>query len=313
MPASRLLENIKEMEHQGYDFEVAEGNFELLVLQERFPDKRFFSLVGFDVATKAYGRESPKPSPASSSTIRAICAPPPAPGRVRSMRFTTLCANASPAIIPASTRSSCATTKFACSTAIKGTAAKVRVLVEWADDERSWTTVGISHDVIQASARAMLDAIRLELLRAHASGQDRRSAGAGTQRSASRQRDPRSLRLGCVKYFFSKRGPRSTAWFWSKAARARSSRRSSRICTRTARRSTWSRASAALRHVRAESRRGLPGGRLSGQRRPRAPLSQSLRTRGYAADRNHLRRPADHDQMEVGARGPGSRQAFRHQ
>jgi 2-isopropylmalate synthase len=53
----------------------------------------------------------------------------------------------------------------------KGTAAKVRVLVEWADDDRSWTTVGISHDVIQASARAMLDAIRLELLRAHATGQ----------------------------------------------------------------------------------------------------------------------------------------------
>ena len=52
----RLLENIKEMEHQGYDFEVAEGNFELLVLQERYPDKKFFSLVGFDVATKAYGQ-----------------------------------------------------------------------------------------------------------------------------------------------------------------------------------------------------------------------------------------------------------------
>ena len=51
----RLLERIKELEHQGYDFEVAEGNFELLVLQERFPDKRFFSLVGFDVSTKAYG------------------------------------------------------------------------------------------------------------------------------------------------------------------------------------------------------------------------------------------------------------------
>jgi 2-isopropylmalate synthase len=51
----RLLEKIKELEHQGYDFEVAAGNFELLVLQERFPDKRFFSLVGFDVSTKAYG------------------------------------------------------------------------------------------------------------------------------------------------------------------------------------------------------------------------------------------------------------------
>jgi 2-isopropylmalate synthase len=53
----------------------------------------------------------------------------------------------------------------------KGTAAKVRVLVEWVDGERQWTTVGISHDVIQASAHAMLDAIRLELLRAAAAGE----------------------------------------------------------------------------------------------------------------------------------------------
>ena len=54
----RLLARVKELEHQGYDFEVAEGNFELLVLQELFPDKTFFSLVGFDVATKAYGEKS---------------------------------------------------------------------------------------------------------------------------------------------------------------------------------------------------------------------------------------------------------------
>ncbi|MBC8164523.1 MAG: hypothetical protein H7Y20_01480, partial [Bryobacteraceae bacterium] len=33
------------------------------------------------------------------------------------------------------------------------------------------TTVGISHDEIQASAHAMLDAIRLELLRAAAQGE----------------------------------------------------------------------------------------------------------------------------------------------
>ena len=59
----------------------------------------------------------------------------------------------------------------------KGTAAKVRVLVEWADDERSWTTVGISHDVIQASAHAMLDAIRLELLRAAVRDEAERASG----------------------------------------------------------------------------------------------------------------------------------------
>jgi 2-isopropylmalate synthase len=47
----------------------------------------------------------------------------------------------------------------------KATAAKVRVLVEWSDHRKSWTTVGVSDDVIEASWKALLDAIRLELMR----------------------------------------------------------------------------------------------------------------------------------------------------
>ena len=47
----------------------------------------------------------------------------------------------------------------------KGTAAKVRVLVEWSDHRKSWSTVGVSDDVIEASWNALVDAIRLELMR----------------------------------------------------------------------------------------------------------------------------------------------------
>ena len=47
----------------------------------------------------------------------------------------------------------------------KGTAAKVRVLVEWSDHRRSWATVGVSDNVIEASWNALVDAIRLELMR----------------------------------------------------------------------------------------------------------------------------------------------------
>jgi 2-isopropylmalate synthase len=46
-----------------------------------------------------------------------------------------------------------------------GTAAKVRVLVEWSDQEHGWSTVGISDNVIDASWRALVDALRLELMR----------------------------------------------------------------------------------------------------------------------------------------------------
>jgi 2-isopropylmalate synthase len=47
----------------------------------------------------------------------------------------------------------------------KGTDAKVRVLIEWHDQERTWVTVGVSDNVIEASWKAMVDAIRLELMR----------------------------------------------------------------------------------------------------------------------------------------------------
>jgi 2-isopropylmalate synthase len=47
----------------------------------------------------------------------------------------------------------------------KGTAAKVRVLIEWSDHRTSWSTVGVSDNVIEASWHALVDAIRLELMR----------------------------------------------------------------------------------------------------------------------------------------------------
>jgi 2-isopropylmalate synthase len=166
-----LLEKIKELEHQGYDFEVAEGNFELLVLQERYPDKKFFSLVGFDVSTKAYGGDR-------SEAVASIIVNDQ--GRLRAATGTgkgpfdalhNALRKAVAGHYPRFDRVNLRDYKVRVLDGNKGTAAKVRVLVEWADEDRTWTTVGISHDVIQASAHAMLSAIRLELLRAAASGE----------------------------------------------------------------------------------------------------------------------------------------------
>jgi len=52
----------------------------------------------------------------------------------------------------------------------KGTAAKVRVLIEVGDGERSWTTVGVSENVIEASWQALTEAIELKLLRSNTQG-----------------------------------------------------------------------------------------------------------------------------------------------
>jgi 2-isopropylmalate synthase len=47
----------------------------------------------------------------------------------------------------------------------RGTAAKVRVSIEWSDGCRKWSTVGVSESVVEAGWSALLDAIRLELMR----------------------------------------------------------------------------------------------------------------------------------------------------
>jgi 2-isopropylmalate synthase len=45
-----------------------------------------------------------------------------------------------------------------------GTGAQVRVLIESTDGEKTWSTVGVSHNVIEASWTAIIDSIRYKLL-----------------------------------------------------------------------------------------------------------------------------------------------------
>jgi 2-isopropylmalate synthase len=47
----------------------------------------------------------------------------------------------------------------------EGETAKVRVLVNWTANHEKWSTVGVSHSVVEASWNALLDAVRLQLMR----------------------------------------------------------------------------------------------------------------------------------------------------
>jgi len=46
-----------------------------------------------------------------------------------------------------------------------GTAAKVRVLIESQDEKDSWSTVGLSENVIEASWQALVDSVEYKLLK----------------------------------------------------------------------------------------------------------------------------------------------------
>jgi len=168
-----LLDRIKHMEHQGYDFETAEGTFELLVREAAHPEFHPFDVVGYEVSTKLQGGSSNRLS-ASDETVTTASVTLRIGDDIHSstaighgpVHALDVCLRQCLAsIYPAISDVRLTDYKVRVLGAKGGTESKVRVLVEWSDHRRSWATVGISDNVIDASWRALVDALRLELMR----------------------------------------------------------------------------------------------------------------------------------------------------
>jgi 2-isopropylmalate synthase len=160
-----LLDRIKQMEYQGYELEAAEGTFELMVREALHPNLQLFELVGFEVTTKMLSNKEPQT--AATVTLKAQdgihTATASGHGPVNAL---DLCLRQClSALYPGIANVRLTDYKVRVLDSRKGTAAKVRVLIEWSDHRKSWATVGVSDNVIEASWHALVDAIRLELMR----------------------------------------------------------------------------------------------------------------------------------------------------
>ena len=160
-----ILERIKQMEYEGYDFETAEGTFELIVREAANPSLHPFDVLDYEVSTKL----QPTGETVTTAAVTLHVA-----GRDHSCKATgqgpvnalDVCLRQClAAIYPAITDVRLTDYKVRVLGAKGGTASKVRVLVEWSDHRRSWATVGISDNIIDASWRALVDALRLEIMR----------------------------------------------------------------------------------------------------------------------------------------------------
>jgi 2-isopropylmalate synthase len=167
-----VLQRMKQMEYEGYDFETAEGTFELLVRQAAFPEFHPFDIVSYEVTTRLEGGASKLHGSDETVTTATVVlrvgddvhsASTTGHGPVHALDMCLRRCLAS--IYPAIANVRLTDYKVRVLEGRAGTASKVRVLVEWTDQQRSWTTVGISDNVIDASWRALVDALRLELMR----------------------------------------------------------------------------------------------------------------------------------------------------
>jgi len=160
-----LLDRIKQMENEGYELEAAEGSFELLVREALQPDHFLFELEKMSIVTEKKGGQ--RTIHKVEMTVRAqdgqhwaeVSASGPFDAMAQCLRQCL--SKTYPQIADIRLRDY----KVRVLDGNKGTAAKVRVLVTWGDHKSSWTTVGVSDDVLEASWNALVDSLKLELLR----------------------------------------------------------------------------------------------------------------------------------------------------
>jgi 2-isopropylmalate synthase len=162
----RILDSLKELEHQGFQFEGAEASFELLLKKAVGLHRRFFDLIGFRVIDEKRKEKEP---PLSEATIMVKVGGhiehTAATGNGPVNALDNALRKALEKFYPELKTVRLHDYKVRVLTAGKGTSAKVRVLVESGDDNHKWGTVGVSENIIEASWQALVDSIEYKLLK----------------------------------------------------------------------------------------------------------------------------------------------------
>jgi 2-isopropylmalate synthase len=162
--AMQVLEELKELENQGFQYEAAEASFELLINKAMGRSKKYFELVGFRVIDQ---KQEEKGEPVAEATIlvkvggqlehTAALGSGPVNALDNALR------KALEKFYPQLKDMELSDYKVRVLPGRHGTASKVRVLIESSDGTDNWGTVGVSHDIIEASWQALVDSINYKM------------------------------------------------------------------------------------------------------------------------------------------------------
>jgi len=161
----KLLKLVQELENKGYHFEAAEASFELLMKKALKKYNKFFSLEGFRVVV-----EKKSDKKITSEAIIKL--------KVKGQREHTAAEGDGPVnaldnalrkalknFYPELSKMQLSDFKVRVLDEKVGTAAKVRVLIQSQDQKDTWSTIGVSENIIEASWQALVDSVEYKLLK----------------------------------------------------------------------------------------------------------------------------------------------------
>jgi 2-isopropylmalate synthase len=162
--AARAVEQVKQLEHRGYQFEAADGSFDLLIRRETGEYEPLFRLESFRVIVEK--REDGRVQ--TEATIKIW---------VNGERYVRTAEGNGPVnALDRALRSAIGETyphlrdielvnfKVRILDESKGTGAVTRVLLDASDGVDTWGTIGVSENVIEASWDALVDSLEAGML-----------------------------------------------------------------------------------------------------------------------------------------------------
>jgi 2-isopropylmalate synthase len=159
----KIVSEIKQLEQQGYQFDVADGSFKILV--EKYTDQfdPLFELESFRVTIE---KDKEKPCTAHATVKISVGGKQEitaAEGYGPVSALDNALRKALDRFFPDLDTMRLVDFKVRVIDGTRGTAAKVRVLIESRDQDQIWSTIGVSEDIIEASWQALADSFQYKL------------------------------------------------------------------------------------------------------------------------------------------------------
>jgi 2-isopropylmalate synthase len=159
-----MLKRVKALEHEGYEFEAADGSLALLIRRALNETSTPFKVDAYHVSMRSDGRDS-----VCEATVKV---------RVGHEHAHTVADGDGPVnALDGALRSALISFypdlqsvrltdyKVRIVDSSVGTAARTRVLIESSDGTSSWTTIGVNENIIEASLQALVDSLEYALLK----------------------------------------------------------------------------------------------------------------------------------------------------
>ncbi|WP_244932196.1 citramalate synthase [Nocardioides sp. W7] len=167
---TRITDRVKVLESRGYTFEAADASFELLLVEEvEGARPSYFEVESWRVITETLNHAGPGEEAVSEATVKLTAA---------GVRYVVTGEGNGPVnaldqalrgaigqAFPQVAKFELIDYKVRILDQGHGTDAITRVLIETTDGESSWVTVGVGHNVIEASWGALVDGLTFGLRR----------------------------------------------------------------------------------------------------------------------------------------------------